>query len=218
MKPRGFSPVLGCLGPVQLRFSQKFSRGPKSTAEYTGTTARRTSSLWIPSWCWPAIHKPPGNVGESWPRQNSRRVTMWRQCNQHLSLARPQVLTTCPSVHWSPRSRVPSDEAGRGCQGDRRPVAALLRKSVFEVHFDCFFFTVCSEVAQQHSLPGYPCLNLSLPLIPGNYSVTTSNGKSRWLLGSSRSLTWKNNWNTRIFTEPLEKHISEFRFNSPLPG
>lgn len=100
--PRFYTPIQGCLGVAWGQHSwvaHRFSRGPRQRTEYTGTPARSTSSLWIPSWCWLALHKPPGNGCTSWPRQNSRRVTMWRQRNQHLSLAHPQALTTCLSVH-----------------------------------------------------------------------------------------------------------------------
>lgn len=103
MKPRVLAPVRGCPGLDwgQHSCSHRFSRLPRQRTEYTGTTASRAGSLWIPSRCWLAILKPPGNGGKNWPRQNSRRVTMWRQHNQHLSLAHPKLLPTRPSGHSS---------------------------------------------------------------------------------------------------------------------
>lgn len=109
--------------------------------------------------CWQAFHKPAGNGGESCRRQNSRRVATWRQCSQRLSLARPQAVPTRCSVHclmhvlqqlmWSSLGLLNSS---RSVAVRHTLVAALLKSSR------------CQD----------PCQNLTLPLIPENYSVRPS--------------------------------------------
>lgn len=98
---------------------------------------------------------------------------MWRQHNQHLSLAHPQALSTQPYVHSSNVGEFPvmkpvkSAEAVKVTTVHLFTVAQQLRWSSSKL-----LFNSCSAVTPQHSLPGFPCLNLTLPLIPENYSVT----------------------------------------------
>lgn len=205
----------GCLEPVQLRCSQRFSRGPKQRTEYTGTSARGTSSLWIPSCCWLVFHKLSGNRGKSCPRQNSRRVTMWRQWNQHLSLAHPQALPTCPSVHFPMKKNaqwwVTRWLSFCDC------ATAHLKLISFR------FYNSCSIACKTHTL----CCSLTATLVariflsefgsatnPWKLQCNYIHGKSRWPLRPSCSLTMKKPRNAHIFTERMEKHISELKFNS----
>lgn len=109
--------------------------------------------------CWQAFHKPAGNGGISCRRQNSRRVATWRQCSQHLSLARPQAVPTRCSVHCLMRVLQQLMWTALGLLNSSCSVAAwhILVAALLE----------CSRCQD-------PCQNLTLPLIPENYSVRPS--------------------------------------------
>ena len=103
IKPRNMASALGCtvVASGQCRWIADESTKEGVEVQYSETPVWSSRGLWMPSRCWLAVHKPPGNPGKSWPRQNPKRETMWRQRNQHLSLAHPQTLPTQPSVQSS---------------------------------------------------------------------------------------------------------------------
>lgn len=109
--------------------------------------------------CWQAFHKPAGNGGERYRRQNSRRVATWRQCSQRLSLARPQAVPTRCSVYCLMRVLQRLMRSSLGLLNSSRSVAA--RHTLV---------TALLESSRCQDL----CQNLTLPLIPENYSVRPS--------------------------------------------
>lgn len=173
MRPSASVPVWRCLGLAcgQRSCSQRFSRLPFQRTGNIGSTASRTSSLWIASRCWLAILKPPGNGGKDWPRQNSRRVTMWRQCNRRLSLPTSIRFTHMSFWPFKQSRRMRCDETF--LKVIRCPSLCCCTTGNLKLASTAFFNS-CSVVAQKHLLPECPRLNSALPLIPENYSVTAS--------------------------------------------
>lgn len=167
---------------------------------------------------WPST-KRSGNRGKSCPRQNSRRVTMWRQWNRHLSLARPQALPTWPSVHFPTKEKAP------------RWVTRWLFFFPFslffflcycatanlKVNFICFHNS-CSIAWRTHT----SCCTLTAMRVariflsefgpatnPWKLQCNCIHGKSQWPLRPYHSLSMKN-----IFTKLMERPILELKLNS----